>query len=190
MAAYWTDLLRQAEALAQAARRPAGRLLPAGAAPHPRLRQPQRDAAGRRAQPALCAPGPRQYQRRSRARATALPSRRIRDTYNHELSGGKWNHLMDQTYLGYFDWYQPTADIPPPVTELDLPDEARFGVSVEGSALAWPGYYLPPALPAFDGLLRGEHWFEIFPRSARDAGRGQGRSGLDPAEDGAGLFCR
>ena len=31
-------------------------------------------------------------------------SRRIRDNHNHELSGGKWNHLMDQTYLGYFDW--------------------------------------------------------------------------------------
>ncbi|RZJ12532.1 MAG: hypothetical protein EOP39_03350 [Rubrivivax sp.] len=94
-------------------------------------------------------------------------SRRIRDTYNHELSGGKWNHLMDQTYLGYFDWYQPTYDIPPPTTELDLPDVARFGVAVDGSVQGWPGYYLPPALPTFDGLVRSTSWFEVFPRGRR-----------------------
>ncbi|WP_233375379.1 glycosyl hydrolase 115 family protein [Roseateles cellulosilyticus] len=96
-------------------------------------------------------------------------SRRIRDTYNLELVGGKWNHLMDQTYLGYFDWYQPTADIPPAVTELDLPDDARFGVAVDGSVQGWPGYYLPPTLPTFDGLLRNTSWLEVFPRGKRPA---------------------
>ncbi len=93
-------------------------------------------------------------------------SRRLRDRY-HALSGGKWNHLMDQTYMGYFDWYQPTFDIPPPTTRLDAPDDARFGVSVDGAPHAWPGYYLPPALPVFDGLRRSDSWFEVFPRGLR-----------------------
>ena len=24
--------------------------------------------------------------------------------YNHKLAGGKWNHMMDQTHLGYTSW--------------------------------------------------------------------------------------
>ncbi len=91
---------------------------------------------------------------------------RFRDYYNSELSDGKWNHLMDQTYIGYFDWYQPPHDIPPPVSELDLEDEARFGVAIDGATQGWPGYYLPPVLPEFDSLTRRTSWIEIFPRGS------------------------
>ena len=91
----------------------------------------------------------------------------IRDFYNHQLSDGKWNHLMDQTYIGYFDWYQPVQDILPALSELDLVDEARFGVAVEGATQGWPGYYLPPALPVLDSLNRRTSWIEIFPRGKR-----------------------
>lgn len=91
----------------------------------------------------------------------------IRDTYNRDLSGGKWNHLMDQTYIGYFDWYQPTQDIKPPVSELDLNDVASFGVAVAGRTEAWPGFYLPPNLPTFDSLRRERSWIEVFPRGKR-----------------------
>ena len=51
---------------------------------------------------------------------------------------------MDQTYIGYFDWYQPVQDIRPPVSELDLPDTSQFGVAVQGARQGWPGYYLAP----------------------------------------------
>lgn len=71
---------------------------------------------------------------------------------------------MDQTYIGYFDWYQPTQDIQPPVSELDLNDVASFGVAVAGRTEAWPGFYLPPSLPTFDSLRRERSWIEIFPR--------------------------
>lgn len=91
----------------------------------------------------------------------------IRDTYNHDLSAGKWNHLMDQPYIGYFNWYQPVQDIQPPVSELDLEDASTFGVSVDGAAQSWPGYYLSPSLPAFDGLRRDRRWIEVFPRGSR-----------------------
>ncbi|EQB12915.1 hypothetical protein RLDS_19250 [Sphingobium lactosutens DS20] len=91
---------------------------------------------------------------------------RIRDTYNHDLSGGKWNHLMDQPYIGYVSWYQPIQDITPAVSELDLEDTSRFGVAVEGSVQSWPGYYLPPSLPMFDSLHRDRRWLEVFPRGA------------------------
>ena len=28
--------------------------------------------------------------------------------YNHKLANGKWDHMMDQTHLGYTSWQQPT----------------------------------------------------------------------------------
>jgi hypothetical protein len=27
--------------------------------------------------------------------------------YNHDIAGGKWNHLMDQTHIGYTSWDEP-----------------------------------------------------------------------------------
>lgn len=89
------------------------------------------------------------------------------DHYNTKLSGGKWNHLMDQTHLGYFDWFSPVSDIPPAVIELAIPNSSEFGVAVEGSPLAWPGYYLGPKLPPFDSLAPGAAWVEVFPRGAQ-----------------------
>lgn len=169
MAAYWADLLRQAEALGPKLR------ADQQAAYYQFVLHPIRACANLN-EMLLAAARNQRFSRQARAstndeaarvRQLFAASRRIRDTYNLELSGGKWNHLMDQTYLGYFDWQEPIADAPPPVTELDLPDVARFGVCVEGSPLAWPGFYLPPTLPAFDGLLQDEHWFEVFPRGRR-----------------------
>lgn len=89
---------------------------------------------------------------------------RIRDYYNHTLAGGKWNHLMDQTYIGYFDWYQPNQDIMPPVSSLDLTDRDDFGFAVEGMSQAWPGYYLPPRLPTLNSLSRRSTFIDVFPR--------------------------
>lgn len=90
----------------------------------------------------------------------------LRDRYNHQMSGGKWNHMMDQTHIGYFDWYPPETDIMPEVTEIDLDPANGFGVSVDGSARSWPGYYLSPSLPALDSLSRTPTYLEVFPRGA------------------------
>jgi hypothetical protein len=38
--------------------------------------------------------------------------------YNHTLAGGKWNHMMDQTHIGYTRWQQPDANAMPPVVEV------------------------------------------------------------------------
>jgi hypothetical protein len=88
----------------------------------------------------------------------------LRDDYNHELAGGKWNHMMDQTHIGYFDWYPPEADIMPPIADLDLEASAAFGVSVEGNSRSWPGFYLPPSLPTLDSLTRRPTYLDVFPR--------------------------
>jgi len=35
--------------------------------------------------------------------------------YNHELAKGKWNHMMDQTHIGYTYWQQPPVNKMPDI---------------------------------------------------------------------------
>jgi hypothetical protein len=39
--------------------------------------------------------------------------------YNQQLSGGKWNHLMDQIHIGYTYWQQPAVRRMPEVTRVE-----------------------------------------------------------------------
>lgn len=41
--------------------------------------------------------------------------------YNHEISNGKWNHMMDQVHIGYTRWYAPQYNICPRVIRVDKP---------------------------------------------------------------------
>ncbi len=59
--------------------------------------------------------------------------------YNHTLAGGKWDHMMDQTHIGYRYWQQPRENIMPDVTEIEIPTNAAMGVAIEGSTVSWPG---------------------------------------------------
>lgn len=33
--------------------------------------------------------------------------------YHHVMSGGKWNHIMEQTHIGYDNWQQPEKNVMP-----------------------------------------------------------------------------
>ncbi len=46
-------------------------------------------------------------------------------TYNTKIANGKWNHMMDQTHIGYTYWQQPTANKMPEVhyTKNDIINE-------------------------------------------------------------------
>ena len=88
----------------------------------------------------------------------------LRDAYNHTMAGGKWNHMMDQTHIGYFDWYPPEANVMPAIADVDLPQGAEFGVCIEGSARSWPNYFMPPELLPIDSITRRPTWLEAFAR--------------------------
>jgi hypothetical protein len=84
--------------------------------------------------------------------------------YNERLSDGKWNHLMDQTHIGYTYWNQPVRNAMPAIQEIQVPRRGDMGLAVEGSEASWPGAPGQPSLPAlnvFDGEGRT---FEIFNR--------------------------
>jgi hypothetical protein len=51
--------------------------------------------------------------------------------YNHTLANGKWNHMMDQTHIGYTYWQQPPQNTMPAVKEIELPEAAAMGVDAE-----------------------------------------------------------
>ncbi|MCD8091917.1 MAG: glycosyl hydrolase 115 family protein [Bacteroides sp.] len=41
--------------------------------------------------------------------------------YHHVMSNGKWNHIMDQTHIGYKIWQQPEHQVMPAVKEVAVP---------------------------------------------------------------------
>ena len=91
----------------------------------------------------------------------------------HALGGGKWNHMMDQTHIGYTYWQEPPRNVMPRVDLIHVPQAAAMGVSIvelnrtipTGRAGGPPP--APPrelALPAFDSFQRQEHYLDVFNR--------------------------
>lgn len=84
--------------------------------------------------------------------------------YNKILAGGKWDHMMDQTHIGYTYWQQPPVDKMPDVATIDLPSSPQMGVAIEGSASWWPKEQEKAVLPAFSPEEKQGHYIEIFSR--------------------------
>lgn len=47
--------------------------------------------------------------------------------YNLNISGGKWNHMMDQTHIGYTSWDEPKEGNIKPIIYRIKPEEAKTG---------------------------------------------------------------
>jgi hypothetical protein len=82
--------------------------------------------------------------------------------YNHALAGGKWDHMMDQTHIGYTYWQQPPTNVMPAVEEIKIPTNAEMGIALEGSTNVWPGTADKPVLPQFDKFTRPTRYVDIF----------------------------
>lgn len=91
----------------------------------------------------------------------------------HQLLNGKWNHMMDQTHLGYYYWQQPMRNSLPPlgyIQSQELSSAGQLGVTCEGNNGTVPGddmYHslssniltLPPMDP-----YGPSRWIEVFSR--------------------------
>jgi hypothetical protein len=79
--------------------------------------------------------------------------------YNLNIAGGKWNHMMDQTHIGYRSWDEPReGNIMPKVTRVK-PDETRQGGYVFSEK---NGVVVMEAEHYFEGTSNGEtHWTVI-----------------------------
>ncbi len=90
----------------------------------------------------------------------------LADQYNHTLAGGKWNHMMDQTHIGYTGWQQPSKNVMPKVMEIPVLTNAAMGVAIEGSTDAWPGAAGEAVLPSFDKFNQPVRYIDLFNRGA------------------------
>jgi len=104
--------------------------------------------------------------------------------YNKQLAGGKWDHMMDQTHIGYTSWQEPRHNNMPRVDSIALSatqghssvighdsifnDFAPqgWGIAVEGSTSWWPKADSAKAiLPTFHPYQPTNHYIDIFNRS-------------------------
>lgn len=89
--------------------------------------------------------------------------------YNHVLAHGKWDHMMDQTHIGYTSWNEPPVNAMPAVTRVQPLAGAHMAVAPQGWAFAadrtFPQVRL--RLPAFDDFNRQTRPIGIFNRGDR-----------------------
>ncbi|KAF5353373.1 hypothetical protein D9756_008047 [Leucocoprinus leucothites] len=95
----------------------------------------------------------------------------------HTMLGGKWDHMMDQTHLGYYYWQQPMTNSMTAINRVQKRKQALAGfmrIAPEGSRGAWPGdnpfqcaqgYNCPPPTVSLDS-------FSVFPNRFVDVGAG------------------
>ncbi len=98
------------------------------------------------------------------ARALFAEDARLSEEYNHTLLNGKWDHMMDQTHIGYTSWNEPPVNAMPAVSEVQPLSGPHMAVTVEGAPFAAAGPFPPLALPAFDVFNRQARSIDIFNR--------------------------
>ncbi|MDR6941635.1 glycosyl hydrolase 115 family protein [Mucilaginibacter pocheonensis] len=97
-----------------------------------------------------------------KAKALYAKDKEISHYYNTVLAGGKWNHMMDQTHIGYTYWQQPDSNKMPEVKEITLPEAAQMAVSVPGSAKSWSAKETVQVMPGLYPWEKAGSYIEIF----------------------------
>ena len=98
------------------------------------------------------------------ARGLYLNDSLISKHYNRVMADGKWNHMMDQTHIGYTYWQQPDKNVMPEIKMIEIPSAAEMGVAIEGSDRWWPADQSQAVLPEFDPWSGQTHSIDVFNR--------------------------
>lgn len=92
--------------------------------------------------------------------------------YNKVMANGKWNHMMDQTHIGYTGWQQPDKNVMPEVvflapTEVS-PSKPSMALIIEGSTGFWQGKStVSDKFPVFNRYqAQASFYVELFNRGA------------------------
>jgi len=117
----------------------------------------------------------RLYARQGRAAANTLADSAVRlfehdaelaRWYNHGIAGGKWDHMMDQTHIGYTGWQEPPRNQMPRVDRIQVPAVAEMGVATDGSGRWWPAARDSAVLAPMDDASHGARVFTVFNRGS------------------------
>jgi len=89
--------------------------------------------------------------------------------YNRSFAGGKWNHFMDQTHLGYTTWADPPFNSLRAIKldTFEIRDTSLMSVAIEGSDESWPESAKIALLPEFDRFNRQTRCIDIFNKGSR-----------------------
>ena len=101
------------------------------------------------------------------ARSLFAADAALSDEYNHTLAHGKWDHMMDQTHIGYTFWNEPPLNAMPAVTEVQPVSGPRMAVAVEGLPFATSRDSGLLTLPDFDVFNRQTQFIEAFNRGTQ-----------------------
>lgn len=86
--------------------------------------------------------------------------------YNKEMANGKWDHMMDQTHIGYTSWQQPEQNVMPGTYKIETA-KPSLGLAIEGADTSWTGKTrINKNLPVLNNLTNNTHYFEIFNKGA------------------------
>jgi Glycosyl hydrolase family 115/Gylcosyl hydrolase family 115 C-terminal domain len=91
-------------------------------------------------------------------RALFAKDAKLTDAYNHLLLNGRWNHMMDQTHIGYTFWNEPPLNTMPAVTEVQVPEKGAIGVATQDGLVG------RPSLGIFDSVAQQVHSLTLFNR--------------------------
>jgi hypothetical protein len=103
------------------------------------------------------------------ARELFAEDAQLSNEYNHQVAHGKWDHMMDQTHIGYTSWNEPPVNAMPAVTEVQPLAGPHMAVAVKGVPLAATGAF-PVALEAFDNYNRQTRTIDVFNRGDQPFG--------------------
>jgi len=85
--------------------------------------------------------------------------------YNKTMAEGKWDHMMDQTHIGYTSWQQPDRNISPKTVLINNSGNS-LGIVLENTELHFTGKTKLAQGFNFSALTNTSHTFEIFKTGA------------------------
>jgi hypothetical protein len=88
----------------------------------------------------------------------------LSDEYNHKLLDGKWDHMMDQTHIGYTAWNDPPANVMPGVSWIQVPEAGSLGVSADGATFSRAGGRFGFSLGTIDSVSDASRTLTLFDR--------------------------
>ena len=88
----------------------------------------------------------------------------LSDEYNHGVLNGKWDHMMDQTHIGYTAWNDPPANVMPAVSWIQAPETGSLGVSAEDATFTRAGGRFGFSLGTIDSVADQTRTLMLFDR--------------------------
>ena len=95
---------------------------------------------------------PRANAEADQVRAMFARDAQLSDEYNHGIEDGKWDHMMDQTHIGYTFWNEPPVNAMPAVSWIQVPEAGSLGVEAEDATVDRTGGRFAFSLGSIDFL--------------------------------------